>query len=198
MQFYFYYDNITTMEIYERILMLSFIKNLFFKNDPDNKQPASIKWPANLNPINIYIAPIELPDYAEHENTYRNMVIKAFNVWSVASGEKIKFEVTDSLYDSSINVKWLEGNGENFGHCTYNYDQKGRLYSATIFIDLITKKIDRIDYNTEIYHGILHCVGAALGLPTTDNPDDIMCSPHQFGKIELSKNDKNAIYNLYN
>ena len=178
--------------------MISFIRNLFSKNAQNKQHPNKLKWPMNINPINVYIDPIKLPYYAEQENIYRNMVIQALKVWSIASGETIKFEITDSLYDSSINVEWKEGNGEKFGECSYNYGPKGVLYSATISVNLITERIDGIDYNTEIYHGILHCVGLALGLPNTDNPDDIMCSPHQFGKIELSENDKNAIYNLYN
>ena len=178
--------------------MLSFIKNLFFKNKRDDKQPKNIKWPESLNPINVYIAPLNGSEYAEYEDTYRKMVIQALNVWSVASGEKIKFEITDNYYDSSINVDWRKVDGDTWGMCNYNFDKLGRLYSAEIQIGLIDKGISEIDSDTEIYHSILHCVGSAIGLPNTDNPDDIMCVPHQFGKIELSENDKNAVFNLYN
>ena len=110
----------------------------------------------------------------------------------------MRFQITDILTESDINVSWKTADGEALGHCSLNLDKHSGISGAGISIGLYTKRIEGIDYDTEIYHGILHCVGVALGVSQTDNPDDIMCIPHQYGKIELSENDKKAIYDLYN
>ena len=176
--------------------MLSFIKSLFSSKKENSKVIIKYKWA--INPIKIYIAPLNFANYDDCKIKYRDMVVKAFNIWANASGNKINFEVTESLIDSNINIDWKRVDKNTLAQCYYNYNEQGLLYGAEISIGLYTKRIGGIDYDKEVYHSILHCVGLALGVSQTNNLDDIMCIPHQYGKIELSENDKKSIFNLYN
>lgn len=175
---------------------MSLIKKWFSKDNQCLNIVKTKKW--NVNHIKVYIAPIKMRSKVEENSKYRNMVIQAFNAWSLACGRKLQFEITDRLFDSLININWKKSNSKNFGSCYFSWDKQGRLCGAEISIDLFPTRINEIDCDTEIYHSILHCVGISLGVPQTNNPDDIMCIPHQYGKMELSENDKKAICNLYN
>lgn len=176
--------------------MLSFIKNIFSKKTQDTNILKKHKWSINI--IKIYISPLRISGYKENEEKYKNMVIQAFDTWVAASGGKFSCEICENLCDSYINVEWKKFDKKSFGACSFNYDDQGRLYSAEISIGLFPKKADEIRYDAEIYHSILHCCGIALGVAQTNNPEDIMCIPHQYGKIELSENDRKSIFDLYN
>lgn len=177
--------------------MISFIKKLFSKNKQNTTIIQNKKW--SIDCLKVYIAPLKIPYYAENENKYKNMVIQAFDTWTDACDKKLRFKITDRLYDSHINIEWRRIDKQALGSCYFQYDNKGNLFSAEVNIGLFPNMINEsIDYDTEIYHSILHCIGIALGVPQTNNPEDIMCIPHQVGKIKLSENDKKAICKLYN
>lgn len=152
------------------------------------------KW--TIDVIKIYIAPTKFDEIKNVK--YKNMVREAFEIWAKASGNKFNIEITENLYDSNINIGWKKVDKKALGSCHFNFDKLGRLYSAELDVGVFGKIADKYLDDIEIYHTILHLAGCALGVPQTDNPDDIMCIPHQYRKTELSDNDKKAIYNLYN
>ena len=64
--------------------MLSFIKSLFSSKKEKSKVIIKHKWA--INPIKIYIAPLNFANYDDCKIKYRDMVVKAFNIWANASG----------------------------------------------------------------------------------------------------------------
>ncbi len=176
---------------------MSFIKKLFSKNKQSTTIIQNKKW--SIDCLKVYIAPLKIPYYAETENKYRNMVIQALDNWTDACDKKLRFKITDHLYDSNINIEWRRIDKQALESCYFQYDNSGNLFSAEVNIGLFPNMIDEsIDYDTEIYNSILHCIGIDLGVPQTNNQEDIMCIPHQVGKIKPSENDNKAICKLYN
>ncbi len=155
-----------------------------------------MKWPRM--PIAVYIAPMKFYSKQGEDATYRKLVIKALNEWEQAGQGLIRFHLVDNLLSSQINVDWRRVDRKALGHCQFNYDNLQRLYGAEVSIGLTDGRVHQA-YNSEseVYHTILHEVGHALGLGHSPYESDIMYTPHKYGVVSLSENDKFSIQCLY-
>ena len=149
-------------------------------------------------PITVYIAPMKFYSKQGEEAAYRRLAEKALKSWEIVSEGLVKFKLVNSLYDSQINLDWKRVERTALGHCTYNYDNKMRLYGADVSIGLTDGKVHQAyDSESEVYHTILHEIGHALGLGHSPYESDIMYTPHKYGIVDLSDNDIFSIQCLY-
>ena len=77
-----------------------------------------MRW--HLNTLVVYIAPMKFYSKQGEDAKYRKMVLDAFNVWSSATGGKLRFRVTNVLLESNINVDWKRVDRKALGHCYFN------------------------------------------------------------------------------
>ena len=158
------------------------------------------KWPNGLMPLCVYIAPFRWYKSMSEMDAYKykGMVINAFNTWQNALSGMVTFNMVSSLNESHINVEWKRVERKSLGQCQFNYDNQGRFYSAEVSIGLSDGIIHKqyMDEN-EVYHTILHEVGHAIGLGHSPYIEDIMYTPHQYGKINLSQGDIQTARFLY-
>lgn len=149
-------------------------------------------------PITVYIAPMKFYSKQGEEAAYRRLAEKALKSWEIVSEGLVKFKLVNSLYDSQINLDWKRVERTALGHCTYNYDNKMRLYGADVSIGLTDGKVHQAyESESEVYHTILHEIGHALGLGHSPYESDIMYTPHKYGVVDLSDNDIFSIQCLY-
>jgi hypothetical protein len=157
-----------------------------------------IRWPDHTMPVTIYTAPIRWYKAKGEEYEYYAMVQEAISVWEKATKGKVKFNPVGNLYDSQINIEWKRVERESLGHCYYNFDSEGRLYSAEVQIGLSDGLIHReYQSKSEVLHTIIHELGHALGLDHSPYKNDIMYVPHQYGVTKVSKRDKITLKWLY-
>lgn len=158
------------------------------------------KWPQGLMPLCVYIAPFRwYKSMGEADSyKYRGMIINALNTWQSALSGMVTFSIVNNLNDSHINVEWKRVDRKSLGQCQFNYDNYGRFYSAEVSIGLSDGIIHRqyMDEN-EVYHTILHEFGHAIGLGHSPYAEDIMYTPHQYGRVSLSNSDIQTARFLY-
>lgn len=137
---------------------------------------------------------------ANDEYKYTQMVIDGFNLWETLSGGAVSFERTMNIYDSNINVDWRRVDRKSLGDCTYIFDRKYGAYyvSSEISIGLSDGIIHHkyMDVN-EVFHTILHEIGHSIGLGHSKSKGDIMYVPHEYGIVNISKNDIETLKWLY-
>ena len=157
-----------------------------------------LRWASQCFPLPVFIAPCTWYSMSTADRyTYMNMVIDALNTWETVSGGRFSFVSANSLNDSFLNVEWRRVDRKSLGNCTF-MDKDYCLTSAEVSIGISDGIIHRqyMDEN-EVYHTILHEIGHALGLGHSNNPDDIMYTPHQYGVVKLSQRDINSVRWLY-
>lgn len=160
------------------------------------KKERLMRW--TFMPLSVFISPMRFYSKQGQDYKYRDMVLKALDIWQKASGGRIQFKLSDDLLSSNINVEWRRVDRSALGHCYFNYDGQNRLFSAEVSIGLSDGIIHKkYMSDTEVFHTILHEIGHAVGLGHSPYKEDIMYTPHQYGIVNLSPNDCATLQWLY-
>lgn len=189
-------NNAITKEILEEALTHSSIDEVAEENKQKFSPSTQPKW--ETNHLKVYIANIDFVDNESIQNKYKKMINTAFKTWLSAINNKITYEITNDIMNSNINIAWYMMDDKSLGYCKFDYTDSFMLFGAEVSIGLQVDKKGRItSTDKQVFHTMLHCIGIALGVPETQNTQDIMCIPHQYKVLDLSNNDINAIREIY-
>lgn len=189
-------SNAITKEIMEEALTHSSIDEVAEENKQKFSLSTQPKW--ETNHLKVYIANIDFVDNESIQNKYKKMINTAFKTWLSAINNKITYEITNDIMNSNINIAWYMMDDKSLGFCKFDYTDSFMLFGAEVSIGLQVDKKGKItSTDKQVFHTMLHCIGIALGVPETQNKQDIMCIPHQYKVLDLSKNDINAIREIY-
>ena len=188
--------NVITKEILEEALTHSNIDEVAEENKQKVSPSTQPKW--ETNHLKVYIAHIDFVHNETIQIKYKKMINTAFKTWLSAIDNKITYEITNDIMNSNINIAWEMIDSKPLGSCRFDYTDTNMLFSAEITIGLQVDKKGKItSTDNQVFHTMLHCIGIAFGVPQNQNTMDIMCIPHQYKVLDLSKNDINAIREIY-
>lgn len=162
------------------------------------------RWPSNRMPLKVYIEPANnLPGFRP---SFDQILIKCFQDWAKASGNRISFKGVADKKDSDIECSWTADTAKFMNSAeageTIVYGSKAGIHHCTIQILTVPHPMSQTVPVTDARMRwiCLHEIGHALGLGGhTRNPQDIMfyTAPIAEQWKELTERDASTVARLY-